>query len=517
MLSDEKRLVWHLQRAREETNKKLKEFHTRRAQELSNALNVNYYNERPAQVVEKRAVEPKPTDNFKLSTKVDEARRYVHLADNHCTNCHGLGARHAFRGAGAVVCNCVFRKVFKIIMRKFHEIDADGIGRVYTTRRPNGPFCEILSHDFRAEVVQTAKKFLNKTEYITFHCSSDLQLPWKDCIPMINTMHRDIGEKPSLFDRGNYFHTVYRIQARLGNAWMSHGMFPLGNYFHCHRIRFTDYQSAHTTPKGPWLNGGYWEVFRDDPAYDDQYRAYVKGLGIYKSHPWKRYYTPERDRPAPPPEPTHILVKHTPPPPELEPEPFEQLTPEVLLAAEAEEVPAPAPKAKKRNRGHKANKRGYIRSIVGKFADELPVEIEDIKQMTYDYAEQFGFLTKDYKWVDGPDTATLLHVRNNGDLDDACAHIGPVRGKYAVLTMFDGDKPKFVQSVDSIQAGKDVIKQIVMERKHAQKQPWESGAVPSNKSAGSGRDSLLCGLPSDHNDVHEDLPAQRVADTGDDR
>lgn len=477
MLSDDKRLVWHLQCAREETNKKLKAFHARRVEELSVMLNLNFYNEQPAKVVEKRMAEPKVSYVAKLSKKVDEARKYVHLADNHCTNCHGLGARHAFRsGSGAVVCNCVFRKVFKIVMRKFQEIAADGIGRVYTTRRPNGPFCEMLSHDFRAEVVQTAKKFLNKTEYITFHCSSDLKLPWKDCIPMINNMHRDIGEKPPMFDRGKYFHTVYRIQARLGNAWMSHGMFPLGKYFHCHRIRFTDYQSAHNKPIGPWLNGGYWEVFRDDPAYDNQYKAYIK---------------------------------------------FEQLTPEVLQVAEAEEAPevplTPNQAKRKRKKDAKASKRGYRRYMVGKFADELPVEIEDIKQMTYDYAEQFGFLTKDYKWVDGPDTATLLFVRQNGELDDACAHIGPVRGKYAVLTMFDGDKPKFVKSVDSIQAGKDVIKQIVMERKHAKRRPWESSADSPHNVSGSRRDSLLCGLSSDHNDVVEDLPAKRVADTGDDR
>ncbi len=151
----------------------------------------------------------------------------VALAREACAHCHGLGMRHGDEGSSEP-CNCVLRKVFAACWRKFREC-ADKSGRMPAVRlehvsggRDSRHTWGMKSEEFMADFYLVTKRSLTDEEHRLFRFHFLLGADWKLCC-------RRLG-----MDRGNFFHSVYRIEQKLGRVFTElqpHALFPLDEYF----------------------------------------------------------------------------------------------------------------------------------------------------------------------------------------------------------------------------------------------------------------------------------------------
>lgn len=72
--------------------------------------------------------------------------------------------------------------------------------------------------EFRADFVIAAKRTLTEQEYKLFHSHFLLEFDWRVC-------SRWLG-----MDRGNFYHTVYRVTQTVGKALREREMFPVADY-----------------------------------------------------------------------------------------------------------------------------------------------------------------------------------------------------------------------------------------------------------------------------------------------
>lgn len=139
---------------------------------------------------------------------VADARAVAWLADACCRTCRGTGATgQSIRGR---VCNCVWRRISRIVISRLHLMA--GRGPHWNHR--------VWSRDaeYSADVWLVAKRSLSEVERIIY-CEYLLhQRPWRDVEP---------GTK---LGRGEFFHSVYRTEAKIGRACLEAGILP-HNYF----------------------------------------------------------------------------------------------------------------------------------------------------------------------------------------------------------------------------------------------------------------------------------------------
>ena len=147
------------------------------------------------------------------------------LAKNSCSFCHGHGMRVQYKVKQSP-CNCVFRSVFRVCLRRFREC---AIAESYTAtvswdyystggRRIMSRKKEEYMADFCLIAQRTLSELENKVLRFYFLLGAD----WKMCARHLR------------MDRGNFFHLVYRVEEKLGRAYAEtqpYALFPLDDYF----------------------------------------------------------------------------------------------------------------------------------------------------------------------------------------------------------------------------------------------------------------------------------------------
>ena len=152
----------------------------------------------------------------------------IALAKSTCTHCRGLGLRQGRKGK-KYPCNCVFRAIFRACYTRFRDcveqerylstisLDwcADGSGG----KRFYGRKLE----EYMADFCLVSRRTLIEPDYKIFRYHYVLGADWKLCC-------RRLG-----MDRGNFFHSLYRIEQKLGRTFRElrpYPLFPLDEYFH---------------------------------------------------------------------------------------------------------------------------------------------------------------------------------------------------------------------------------------------------------------------------------------------
>jgi hypothetical protein len=149
------------------------------------------------------------------------------LAMPQCTQCHGSGLRLARKGV-LTPCNCVLRCIFRICYDRFvkcvtqeRHLSRISLEPQAGRQRPNT--WGRKDEEFIADFDLVSRRALSESEYRLFRFHFVLGADWKLCT-------RKLG-----MDRGNFFHSVYRIEQKLGRMFRElepYPLFPLDDYFH---------------------------------------------------------------------------------------------------------------------------------------------------------------------------------------------------------------------------------------------------------------------------------------------
>jgi hypothetical protein len=150
----------------------------------------------------------------------------IALAKTTCTHCHGYGLRPG-RNDKETPCNCVFRAIFRACYARFRDCDT----REKHLSRVQLEFCggkdSRLTYgrkveEYLADFILLSRRALTPVKYDVFRFHFLLGADWKLCCWRL------------AIDRGTFFHTVYRIEQKLGRAFREtepYGIFPLDEYF----------------------------------------------------------------------------------------------------------------------------------------------------------------------------------------------------------------------------------------------------------------------------------------------
>jgi len=158
----------------------------------------------------------------------------VELALTTCTVCQGVGARAAGeRGKGRNVppcdlCTCVLRAVFRTCYSRFKECVFRGkfCGPVSFERASSGRSHRGMwsrkEEEYMADFDLVARRRLDKCHYQVFKFHFLLGASWKICCGRLG------------LERGNFYHTVYRIEQQVGEAILAlepYSLYPPRDYF----------------------------------------------------------------------------------------------------------------------------------------------------------------------------------------------------------------------------------------------------------------------------------------------
>jgi len=149
------------------------------------------------------------------------------LAMPQCTQCRGSGLRLARKGV-LTPCNCVLRSIFRICYDRFvkcvtqeRHVSRISLEPHAGRQRPNT--WGRKDEEYIADFSLVARRTLNEEEHRLFRYHFLLGADWKLCTRKLQT------------DRGNFFHSVYRIEQKLGRMFRElepYPLFPLDDYFH---------------------------------------------------------------------------------------------------------------------------------------------------------------------------------------------------------------------------------------------------------------------------------------------
>lgn len=151
----------------------------------------------------------------------------VALAKESCTQCQGYGLRRSSRKGPGSPCNCVLRGIFKACYARFRQCimkqqhvstvrleQVGGKDRRMTWGRKD--------EEYVADFCLVSRRVLDEEEYRIFKFHYLLGADWKLCCRRLN------------MDRGTFFHSVYRIQQKLGKVFRElepYALYPLDEYF----------------------------------------------------------------------------------------------------------------------------------------------------------------------------------------------------------------------------------------------------------------------------------------------
>lgn len=136
------------------------------------------------------------------------------LALEACSTCSGYGVRRFGFEQSLAVCKCVNRAVFRICLRSYRE--REWCAPCVTSKRAG--FTALNHADYRVDFELASRRCLNETERKVFRVYHFEQTQWKEAC-------RRTG-----LSKGNFFHSVYRIEARMGQELRDTAMFPPSAY-----------------------------------------------------------------------------------------------------------------------------------------------------------------------------------------------------------------------------------------------------------------------------------------------
>jgi hypothetical protein len=148
------------------------------------------------------------------------------LARTKCVYCEGSGLRQMKKQESAP-CNCVLRGIFRICYNRFKycatkEKYLSKVSLEHTSRTSRAGTWSRKDEEYVADFMLIAKRTLTDDEHRIFRFHFLLGADWKLCCRKLK------------LDKGDFFHTVYRIQQKLGRAFREtepYGLFPLDEYF----------------------------------------------------------------------------------------------------------------------------------------------------------------------------------------------------------------------------------------------------------------------------------------------
>jgi hypothetical protein len=149
------------------------------------------------------------------------------LAMHHCTNCRGSGLRLG-RKQMLSPCNCVLRGIFRACYRRFVTCATQErfIGRVGLEphcgqKRPSS--WGRKDEEYIADFCLVSRRHLDESDYQLFRYHFLLGADWKLCCRRLK------------IERGTFFHSVYRIEQKLGRVFRElepYALYPLNEYFY---------------------------------------------------------------------------------------------------------------------------------------------------------------------------------------------------------------------------------------------------------------------------------------------
>ena len=151
----------------------------------------------------------------------------IALAKESCTHCHGYGLRRSARGGMDAPCNCVLRSIFRACFSRFRycvnrEKHISQARLEIIGGRDRSMIWGRRDEEYIADFCLVSKRILDDYEYRIFRFHFLLGADWKLCCRQMK------------MDRGLFFHSIYRIQQKLGRAFRElepYALFPLDEYF----------------------------------------------------------------------------------------------------------------------------------------------------------------------------------------------------------------------------------------------------------------------------------------------
>lgn len=150
------------------------------------------------------------------------------LALHSCAKCHGAGMMVVGRGRAAV-CNCVLRSIFRIVLRRYMKCvtQEPHLSHVALDGRNRGRASRFGTYgrkdeEYIADVTLVSRRTLGALEWRVFVLHFLNGCDWNICT-------RKVG-----IDRGNFFHSVYRIEQKLGRVFAElqpYSLFPVDEYY----------------------------------------------------------------------------------------------------------------------------------------------------------------------------------------------------------------------------------------------------------------------------------------------
>jgi hypothetical protein len=148
------------------------------------------------------------------------------IAKNSCTYCSGNGTR-LVRNDKEVPCNCVFRAIFRACYHRFRECAAKSTHTSSVTLelcrgREGRRTYSRKREEYIADFCLVSQRTLDEYEHKVFRIHFLLGADWRLCCRQLK------------IDRGEFFHTVYRIEQRLGRTFAElrpFPLYPLDEYF----------------------------------------------------------------------------------------------------------------------------------------------------------------------------------------------------------------------------------------------------------------------------------------------
>ena len=176
------------------------------------------------------------------------------LVKKGCTKCFG-GVVLTYNGSKKHICGCVYRAVTRKVLKRYHDI-ADNpysFNKCQFERSINGHFVAGYKNlEFSADVCLIAKRSLDAKDYFIFRSHM-----------LDGNLWYNVAGKVGI-DRGNFFHSVYRIEEVLGKIFLElkpYPLYPLGRYFHATRVYAN--QIGRRSSKGGAIYGTDLELRED--------------------------------------------------------------------------------------------------------------------------------------------------------------------------------------------------------------------------------------------------------------
>ncbi len=150
----------------------------------------------------------------------------IGLAKASCAFCLGHGIR-ATRQESEAPCRCVFRAVFRACFKRFRECAAKGehtstVSLEFCNGKEGRRTYSRKREEYMADFCLVSQRILDDFEYRVFRYHVLLGADWRLCC-------RQMG-----IDRGTFFHALYDIEQKLGQAFAElepYPLYPLGEYF----------------------------------------------------------------------------------------------------------------------------------------------------------------------------------------------------------------------------------------------------------------------------------------------